>query len=80
MPTQPGKDPIFDPWIVGQLACPFCLKDLRLDEDRLLCSACGRAYPIMDGIPVLIAERSADPSQTVSRAPSSTPDPDRRTE
>jgi len=31
---------------------------LRLDANRLLCAACNRAYPIIDGIPVLIPSRA----------------------
>ena len=60
----------FDASIVSDLACPACHGDLQLyikadspsekltNADRLLCGACGRAYPIIDGIPVLIVERA----------------------
>jgi uncharacterized protein YbaR (Trm112 family) len=48
----------FDPVVVDQLACPACLGGLRLDEGKLVCALCGRTYPIVDGIPVLIAERA----------------------
>jgi uncharacterized protein YbaR (Trm112 family) len=47
----------FDPSVVGQLACPACLGALRLEEARLICMVCGNAYPIVDGIPALIAGR-----------------------
>jgi hypothetical protein len=43
--------------ISDQLACPACLGDLRLESDSLRCALCGRGYPIVDGIPVLIAGR-----------------------
>ena len=39
-----------------QLACPACLGDLRQEPEQLVCAACGREYPVVDGIPVLIAE------------------------
>ncbi len=42
---------------MNQLACPACLGALRLEESKLLCVECGRAYPIVDGIPVLISGR-----------------------
>ena len=45
------------PSVVTQLACPDCLGALRLEESKLLCTKCGRAYTIVDGIPVLIAGR-----------------------
>jgi uncharacterized protein YbaR (Trm112 family) len=30
-----------------------------MENGRILCAGCGRAYPIVDGIPVLIVERAA---------------------
>jgi uncharacterized protein len=57
MPGESKALPAFDPIVLDQLACPACLGTLRLEEARLLCTACGRAYPIVDGIPVLIAGR-----------------------
>lgn len=37
----------------AQLACPACYSELRMEADRLICTRCGAAYPIVDGIPVL---------------------------
>jgi uncharacterized protein YbaR (Trm112 family) len=56
----------FDPAAVSELACPACRGDLRADSApaRLICSACGRAYPIVDGIPVLIVERAESSSKS----------------
>jgi uncharacterized protein YbaR (Trm112 family) len=48
--------PIFDPSVATQLACPACVGALRVEETRLICQACGRTYPIVDGIPALIAD------------------------
>jgi uncharacterized protein YbaR (Trm112 family) len=45
----------FDPAAAAQLACPVCLGNLRARPERLACASCGRIYPIVDGIPVLIA-------------------------
>jgi hypothetical protein len=39
------------------LACPACHGGLRLDSERVVCERCGQSYPIVDGIPVLIAEQ-----------------------
>jgi hypothetical protein len=38
------------------LACPACRGDLRIDGERVVCESCGRGYPIVDGIPVLIVQ------------------------
>jgi uncharacterized protein YbaR (Trm112 family) len=46
--------------ILDMLACPVpsCRKPLKLAEDgsALQCTACGRTYPIMDGIPMLLVD------------------------
>jgi len=50
--------PQFDAAALNRLACPACHGDLHLSNERLTCTACGRTYPIVDGIPVLITERA----------------------
>jgi uncharacterized protein YbaR (Trm112 family) len=57
MPEDLNRNLSFDASILDQLACPACLGSLRLERDRLVCVGCRRAYPIVDGIPVLIADR-----------------------
>ena len=52
---------VFDPPVADLLACPACQGSLCAEESRLVCTACGRTYPVVDGIPVLIAERAAAP-------------------
>jgi uncharacterized protein YbaR (Trm112 family) len=39
--------------IAELLACPACGGGLRLEADKLICTVCNHAYPIVDGIPVL---------------------------
>jgi uncharacterized protein len=46
---------------VDRLACPACYGKLRFEPSTALCASCGRAYPIVDGIPVLIVERAEMP-------------------
>lgn len=41
-----------------QLACPACLSALHLSPQQAVCTGCGRIYPVIDGIPVLIVERA----------------------
>jgi uncharacterized protein len=52
----------FDPALLQRLACPACMGRLRLEGSRIECAACGRLYPLIDGIPVLIADRSVLPT------------------
>lgn len=41
-------------WIV----CPVCHQALELQPESALCTGCGRRYPLVDGIPVLLADRA----------------------
>lgn len=43
------------------LACPLCKTEVRLEGDRIICSACGRRYPIRDGIPVMLIDEAEAP-------------------
>jgi uncharacterized protein YbaR (Trm112 family) len=40
------------------LGCPACQSPLRLDGEGVVCTACARKYPVVDGIPMLIAEKA----------------------
>jgi uncharacterized protein YbaR (Trm112 family) len=57
----PAPQPL-DDWFLGLLACPACEQHLALhlneSQDTLICG-CGRyAYPIRDGIPVLLVDEA----------------------
>jgi len=64
MVDKPAHRSSLDPATLAQLACPACYGELGLENSHLLCFACGRAYPIVDGIPVLIVERAEPPGYT----------------
>jgi len=57
-------DTVFDARILERLACPVCFGELRVRDsgDGIVCDGCGRVYPLVDGIPVLIAERAVPES------------------
>jgi len=67
MSRKPTPPPEFDPWVIAELACPACHVGLRAEASQLTCTACGRAYPIIDGIPVLIIERAEAASESPAR-------------
>ena len=57
-----------EPWLREILRCPACRSELR-DEDgasgpELVCvsSACGLAYRIDDGVPVLLVDEARHPA------------------
>ncbi|HET8569890.1 MAG TPA: Trm112 family protein [Candidatus Limnocylindria bacterium] len=43
------------------LVCPEDKKPVREEGDRLVCSACGRRYPVRDGIPVMLVDEAEKP-------------------
>ncbi len=49
-----------DPWLLERLVCPATRTPLRLDAERgeLVSDAAGLAYPIRDGVPVLLVEEA----------------------
>jgi len=51
---------VFDQSALTALACPVCYQSLRYDLEmrQIRCQGCGKAYPVTDGIPVLIPGRA----------------------
>ena len=49
-----------DPWLLSILVCPVTRTPLRYDEaaQELISDEAGLAYPIRDGVPVLLAEQA----------------------
>jgi uncharacterized protein len=56
------------PDAISALACPACRGLLRLDAAQVICQSCMRAYPVIDGIPVLIIERAEQASAQNQRS------------
>jgi len=48
-----------DPKLLEILACPACHAEVVMkDDNRLVCVSCRRAYPIRDGIPVMLIDEA----------------------
>ncbi|NWK96010.1 hypothetical protein DM806_10050 [Sphingobium lactosutens] len=49
-----------DPWLLEKLACPVTRTPLRWDAARgaLLSDAAGLAFPVRDGVPVLVVREA----------------------
>ena len=49
-----------DPWLLERLVCPATRTPLRYDEaaGELVSEAAGLAYPIRDGVPVMLVEEA----------------------
>jgi len=46
---------VFDAELLRLLACPVCHGDLTEGASSLDCARCAKSYPVVDGIPHLIA-------------------------
>lgn len=62
---------MIDAQLLEILACPACPErpPVSLDGERLVCSQCGRRYPIRDGIPVMLVEEAELPTLGEEAAP-----------
>jgi uncharacterized protein YbaR (Trm112 family) len=49
-----------DPWLLERLVCPITRTPLRYDEagQELISDAAALAYPIRDGVPVMLVEEA----------------------
>jgi len=51
--------PAVTPDTLRWLVCPVCHQSLALDPPTVRCTGCGRRYPIVDSIPVLLPGRAS---------------------
>jgi hypothetical protein len=49
---------MIDPKLLEILACPKCKGELDYQETRLVCHACGLAYPIRDDLPIMLIDEA----------------------
>lgn len=50
------KTPVIDSDLLKLLVCPIDHAELELKDSTLVCSQCGRVYPITDGIPNMVVD------------------------
>lgn len=57
-----------DPKLLDILACPKCKAPVRQEQDTLCCqnAECRLAYPIRDGIPIMLIDE-AHPSNPIAK-------------
>jgi hypothetical protein len=51
---------LIDPTLAEVLVCPVDKADLTEDPEaeRLECTACGRRYPVREGIPIMLVDQA----------------------
>jgi uncharacterized protein YbaR (Trm112 family) len=57
-----SASPALDPKLLAMLVCPMTRTPLRLDAERqeLVSDLAGLAYPIRDGVPILLIEEARE--------------------
>ena len=69
--SEPGAEPGVDPKLLDLLVCPLTKAPLRYDRERneLVSEQAGLAYPIRDGIPIMLVEeaRPLDEAECIPR-------------
>jgi uncharacterized protein YbaR (Trm112 family) len=53
-----GDHAMIDDELRAILACPACKGNLIFEETRIICPACKKAYPVRDGIPVMLIDEA----------------------
>ena len=53
---------MIDKELLDILACPACKADVKLEGDRIVCTKCGRRYPIKDDIPIMLIDAAEMPN------------------
>ena len=54
---------MIDKELLAILACPACKKDVREESGFIVCTGCGRRYPVRDGIPIMLIDEAESPRQ-----------------
>ncbi len=60
--TSTPSTPAVSPQLLEVIVCPDCHGALALTGGELVCQGCGLAYPIKDGIPVLLVDEARRPA------------------
>lgn len=51
--------PVISPDLLALLVCPVDKQEVRLEGTTLVCTVCGRRYPVEDGIPNMLVDDDA---------------------
>jgi len=50
------------PELMAILQCPVCRSPLEESDQGIVCTGCGRIYPVQDGIPHMIVDEAKPPA------------------
>ncbi len=60
--NREGCGDVIDKELLEILACPACKAPVTQHGDRIVCTKCGRRYPIRNEIPVMLIDEAELPA------------------
>ena len=51
---------MIDKELLEILACPACKADVKLENEKIVCTQCKKKYPIKDGIPIMLVDEAEE--------------------
>jgi len=51
---------MIDKELLKILACPACKGDVKLENDKIVCTKCKKKYPIKDDIPIMLIDEAEE--------------------
>lgn len=54
---------MIDKELLEILACPLCKESVKLEDNKIVCTKCGRRYPIKDDIPIMLIDEAELPGE-----------------
>jgi len=55
---------MIDKELLNILACPVCKSGVVLEDNRIVCTKCGRRYPVKDDIPIMLVDEAVHADDT----------------
>jgi uncharacterized protein len=57
------RQDMIDKELLDILACPACKAPVTQQGDRIVCTKCGRRYPIKNDIPAMLVDEAEQPER-----------------
>ncbi len=49
---------MIDKELLDILACPACKAAVKMEGEKIVCTECGRRYPVRDNIPIMLIDEA----------------------
>ena len=56
---------MIDKELLEILACPLCKTEVVFEDEKIVCTKCGRRYPVKDDIPIMLIDEAELPEDNL---------------